>query len=303
MPSFKRSFLSGGTTRFRHLGSAKVGQQAQRCYNPSLWMTSLIIDIAQPCLCPKKSRRKKRKTIVGCQWMNILALLITVLIPTAHINNENELNESLCCVSLQRCPSLAPCPMPAHLAGTTEMFLWTQRVPRTRNSHHLVSLRCICLWYFSTGEKILKGWSLFISFGWLARRGQKKGVGVEDVMSSHGLSYPHFVADWSAPPPQCLLNSGCLLVPVPSVPISLSSCCACAIFLSFGSHAAGCYIEIAWLAANSWSFYDFLKLFQEDSPITEKSHLEKKQDVWLILISTTSNKGKKKLINSCLSAD
>lgn len=69
--------------------------------------------------------------IVGCQWMNILALLITVLIPTVDINNENELNERLRCVSLQRCPSLAPCPMPADLAGTTETFLWTQRVPRT----------------------------------------------------------------------------------------------------------------------------------------------------------------------------
>lgn len=210
-------------------------------------MTSLIIDIAQPCLCPKKSRRKKNEN--NC-WMPVdeyPCVANYCFNSDMHINNENELNESLCCVSLQRCPSLAPCPMPAHLAGTTEMFLRTQRVPRTRHSHHLVSLRCICLWYFSTGEKILKGWSLFISFGWLARRGQKKGVGVEDVMSSHGLSYPHFVADWSAPPPQCLLNSGCLLVPVPSVPISLSSCCACAISLSLGSHAAGYYIELPLL--------------------------------------------------------
>lgn len=58
MPSFKRSFLSGGTTRFRHLGCAKVGQQAQRCYNPSLWMSSLIIHIAQPCLLSKAIQEK-----------------------------------------------------------------------------------------------------------------------------------------------------------------------------------------------------------------------------------------------------
>lgn len=47
------------------------------------------------------------------------------------------------------------------------------------------------------------------------------GVGVEDVMSSHGLTTPSLVAGRPAPPPQCLLNSGCLLVPVPSVPIPL----------------------------------------------------------------------------------
>ncbi|XP_036951195.1 uncharacterized protein LOC119018006 isoform X2 [Acanthopagrus latus] len=30
-----------------------------------------------------------------------------------------------------RCPSLAPCPMPADLEGTTKTFLWTLRIPRT----------------------------------------------------------------------------------------------------------------------------------------------------------------------------
>lgn len=53
-------------------------------------MTSLIIYISQPCLLYKEIPVKKMKTIiVGCQWMNILALLIAVLIPTVHTNDEN----------------------------------------------------------------------------------------------------------------------------------------------------------------------------------------------------------------------
>lgn len=42
---------------------------------------------------------KKLTVIIRCQWMNIHALLITVLIPNVHINSENELNEILRCIS------------------------------------------------------------------------------------------------------------------------------------------------------------------------------------------------------------
>lgn len=41
-------------------------------------------------------------------------------------------------------------------------------------------------------------------------------------MSSHGLTTPSLVAGRPAPPPQCILNSRCLLVPVTSEPIPLS---------------------------------------------------------------------------------
>lgn len=67
-------------------------------------------------------------------------------------------------------------------------------------------------------------------------------MGVEDVMSSHGLTTPSLVAGRPAPPPQCLLNSGCLLVPVPSVPIPLRIL-LCPCHLSLGSHAAGYFTE------------------------------------------------------------
>jgi len=59
----------------------------------------------------------------------------------------------------------------------------------------------------------------------VGKKGAKKkvvemwGVGVEDVMSSHGLTTLSVVASRPAPPPQCLLNSGFLLVQMPSVPI------------------------------------------------------------------------------------
>lgn len=66
MPSSKRSFLSGGTTRFRHLGSANVVLQAQRYCNPSLWMASLIIHIAQPCFLSKEIQGERK----NCnRWM------------------------------------------------------------------------------------------------------------------------------------------------------------------------------------------------------------------------------------------
>lgn len=168
--------------------------------------------------------------------MNILALLITVLIPPVHIN-ENELNESLRCVSLQRCPSLALCPMPGDLAGTTNVPPDPERVPRTATQTSWWV--CVASVYDSLAQEG-KSWKggvcSFLLDGW--QEGGKKvvemwDVGVEDVMSSHGLTTPSLVAGRPAPPPQCLLNSGCLLVPVRSVPIPLSFCCVPATSLAW----------------------------------------------------------------------
>lgn len=46
-------------------------------------------------------------------------------------------------------------------------------------------------------------------------------MGVEDVMSSHGLTTPSLVADRPAPPPQCVFNSLRLLVHLRSALIPL----------------------------------------------------------------------------------
>lgn len=131
-------------------------------------------------------------------------------------------------MSLQRCPSLAPCPLPADFAGTTETYLRTQIVPELKlkpvgkSALHLFMI----VWRRKENPERVEFDHFFSMVGKKgARKKWRCGVGVEDVMSSHGLTTPSLVAGRPAPPPQCLLNPRSLLVPVPSVPIPLSSCC------------------------------------------------------------------------------
>lgn len=81
----------------------------------------------------------------------------------------------------------------------------------------------VCVVWVKEGKSQKGGVSSFLLDGW-QERGKKKSrgdVGVEDVMSSHGLTTPSLVADRPAPPPQCVFNSLCLLVPPRSVLVPL----------------------------------------------------------------------------------
>lgn len=102
------------------------------------------------------------------------------------------------------------------------------RNPPNRNPDQLVSLHASVYDSLAQEEagKLLKGWSLFISFGWLARRGQKSrgDMGCGGSNEFPRPHYPQFACRQVSTSPQCLLNLGCLLLPVLSVPIPLSSC-------------------------------------------------------------------------------
>lgn len=103
---------------------AKAVYEAQRSYNPSLWMASSIIHIPQPCpVVQQKSNKRGKKSLV---YPFVMADVDFFLAKCCNYSGAiSELNETLQSVCLQRRLSLALCPMPVDLAGTTATFLRT----------------------------------------------------------------------------------------------------------------------------------------------------------------------------------